>query len=105
MKIPHKREPQQIAFCYSPGIDFQVEILIENWNFIKNVPWNHIFLVIDATLVSENSSSFRKNFLEEMHKIDDNIWDEKVKYDIIRKVAKILALSSGKIDRYEFLKS
>ena len=61
--------------------------------------------MIDATLVSENSSSFRKNFLEEMHKIDDNIWDEKVKYDIIRKVAKILALSSGKIDRYEFLTS
>ena len=35
--------------------------------------------------------------------IDDQIRDEKLQYDINRKVAKIPALSSGKIDKYEYL--
>ena len=36
--------------------------------------------------------------------IDDKIRDEKLQYDINREAAKISALSSGKIDKYEFLK-
>ena len=32
---------------------------------------------------------------------DDKIRDEKLQYDINRDVAKISALSSGKIDKYE----
>ena len=36
-------------------------------------------------------------------RIDDKIRDEKLQYDINREGAKILALSSGKIDKYEFL--
>ena len=35
--------------------------------------------------------------------IDGQIRDEKLQYDIIREVAKISALSSGKIDKYEYL--
>ena len=38
--------------------------------------------------------------------IDDNIRDEKLKYDINRKTGEKnqkLALSSGKIDKYEYL--
>ena len=35
--------------------------------------------------------------------IDDKIKDEKLQYDINREVAKISALSSGKIDKYEYL--
>ena len=35
--------------------------------------------------------------------IDDQIKDEKLWYDINRESAKILALSSGKIDKYEYL--
>ena len=35
--------------------------------------------------------------------IDDQIKDEKVPYDINREAAKISALSSGKIDKYEYL--
>ena len=35
--------------------------------------------------------------------IDDNIRDEKLKYDINREAAKISALSSEKIDKYEYL--
>ena len=35
--------------------------------------------------------------------IDDNIKDEKLKYDINREVAKMSALSSGKFNKYEYL--
>ena len=36
--------------------------------------------------------------------IDDKIKDEKLKYDVNREAAKISALSSGKINRYEYLR-
>ena len=36
-------------------------------------------------------------------KIDDKIIDEKLQYNINRKAAKLSALSSGKIDKYDFL--
>ena len=35
--------------------------------------------------------------------IKDKIKDEKLQYDINRDSAKILALSSGKVDKYEYL--
>ena len=35
--------------------------------------------------------------------IDDKIRDKKMQYDINRKAAKISALSSGKIEQYEYL--
>ena len=35
--------------------------------------------------------------------INDQIRDEKLQYDISRKAAKISALSSAKIDKYEYL--
>ena len=35
--------------------------------------------------------------------IEDPIKDEKLQYDINREAAKICALSSGKIDKYEYL--
>ena len=35
--------------------------------------------------------------------IDDKIIDEKILYDINREAAKISALISGKIDKYEYL--
>ena len=37
--------------------------------------------------------------------IDDKTRDEKLQHDINREVAKILALSSGKIDKCEYLTS
>ena len=36
-------------------------------------------------------------------KLDDQIKDERLQYDINREAAKISALSSGKIDKYECL--
>ena len=35
--------------------------------------------------------------------LEDQIRDEKLQYDINREAAKISALSSGKIDKYEYL--
>ena len=35
--------------------------------------------------------------------IDDKIRDEKLQHDINREAAKIPALSSGKVDKYEYL--
>ena len=37
--------------------------------------------------------------------IDDKIRDEKLQYDIKKEAAKILALSSGKIGKYEYFAS
>ena len=37
--------------------------------------------------------------------IEDRIKDEKLQYDINRDAAKVSALSSGKIDKYEYLTS
>ena len=37
--------------------------------------------------------------------IEDYISDEKLQYDIIREAAKISGLSSGRIDKYEYLTS
>ena len=38
-----------------------------------------------------------------LNRVSDQIRDEKIQYDINRKAAKILALSSKKIDKYEYL--
>ena len=38
-----------------------------------------------------------------MMTIDDKTKDEKLQYDINKKAAEISALSSGKIDKYEYL--
>ena len=64
-------------------------------------------MVINTTLASNNSSRFRKNVLQRILKlvitIDDKIRDEKLQYDIKREAVEISALSSGKIDKYEYL--
>ena len=60
MKIPNKKELQQIEFNHSSDIDFQ--------NFInlykKCTEKPYSFLVIDTTLASDNSLRFRTNLLE-----------------------------------------
>ena len=61
----------------------------------------YYFLVTDAIFASNSPSSFRKNLLERI--IDGKIKDEKLQYHINREAAKVSALSSGKIDKYEYL--
>ena len=60
MKIPSKRELQQIAFNHSSDIDFQDFINL----YKKCTEKPYSFLVIDTTLASENCLRFRKNLLE-----------------------------------------
>ena len=60
MKIPNKRELQQIAFNHSPDIDFK-----DFMNLYKNCTAKlYSFLVIDAIFSSDNPLHFRKNLSE-----------------------------------------
>ena len=65
------------------------------------------FLDIDTILASNNYSRFRKNLLETIQRIimtiDDKVKNEKLQYHINREAAKVSALSSDKIDKYEYL--
>ena len=58
-KITNKQELQQIAANHSPDIDFQDFMKI----YKKCTAKPYSFLVIDATLASDNLSRFRKNLL------------------------------------------
>ena len=60
MKIPNKRELQQIAFNHSSDIDFQDFMNLHK----KCTAKSFSFLVIDTTLASDNSLCFRKILLE-----------------------------------------
>ena len=62
-------------------------------------------MVIHCTLTSDNLLHFRKNLLERIEKlitaVDGKIRDEKLQCNVDREAAKISALSSSKIDKYE----
>ena len=60
MKIPNKRELQQIEFNHSSDIDFQDFMDL----YKKCTAKLFSFLVIDATLTIGNPSRFRQNLLE-----------------------------------------
>ena len=98
MKIPNKRELQQIALNHSSDINFKDFMNI----YKKCTKEPYSFLVNDTTLPSDNPLRFRKNIIKIMT-IEDQIKDEKLQYDINREAAKISALSSGKLDKYEYL--
>ena len=65
------------------------------------------FLVIDTAVASDNPSRFRKSLLQRIQKLimtlDEKIRDEELQYDINRETGKRSALSSGYIDKYEYL--
>ena len=60
MKIPDKRELQQIALNHSSDIDFKGFIKI----YKKHTAEPYSFLVNDTTLPSNNPLTFGKNLLE-----------------------------------------
>ena len=61
MKIPNKRELQQIVFNHLSDIDFQ-----DFMNLYKKCkPKPYSFLVIDTTLASDNSLSLKRIFEKE----------------------------------------
>ena len=102
MKIPNKRELQQIALNHSSGINSKDFLKI----YKKCTAEPYSFLVNDATLASNNPLRFRKNLFNIYIKImttDDQIRDQKLQYNINGEAAKISALSSNKIGKYEYL--
>ena len=60
MKIPNKRELQQLTFNHSSDIDFRDFMSL----YKKCTTKPYSFLVIDAALASDNHLRFRKNLLE-----------------------------------------
>ena len=60
MKIPNKREVQQIALNHSSDIDFKDFMKI----YKKCTTEQYLFLVNDAILPSDDSLRFRKNLLK-----------------------------------------
>ena len=60
MKIPNKRELQQIALNHSSDLDFKDFIKV----YKKFVAEPDSFLVNDTTLPSDNPLRFRKNILK-----------------------------------------
>ena len=83
MKIPEKRELQEIALNHSSDIDFK--------DFMK----------IYKKYTKEPNSFF--NIYNKTMTTEDQIKNEKLQYDINREAAKISVSSSGKIDKYECL--
>ena len=59
MKIPNKRELQQIALNHSSDIDFKDFIKI----YKKCTAERYLFLVNDTILPSDNTLTFRKKLL------------------------------------------
>ena len=102
LKIPHKRELQQTALNHSSDINSKDFLKI----YKKCTAEPYSFLVNDATLASNNPLRFRKNLFNIYIKImttDDQIRDQKLQYNINGEAAKISALSSNKIGKYEYL--
>ena len=56
MEIPNKRKLQQIAFNHPSDIDFQDFMNL----YKKSTVEQYSFLVIDTTLLSDNSLCFRR---------------------------------------------
>ena len=98
MKILNKRELQQIAINHSSDVDFKDFMKI----YKKCTAEQYSFLVNYTTLSSDNLLRFIKNVLERIYNkimsINDQIKDGKLQYAANREVAKISALSSGKIN-------
>ena len=68
MKIPNKRELQQIATNHSSDIDFKDFVKI--YKKCSDEPYS--FLVNDTTLSSDNPLRFRKNLFNIYNKNHDN---------------------------------
>ena len=78
MKIPNRKELQQIALNHSSDIDFKDFIKI----YKKCTAEPYYFLVNDTTLTSDNPLRVRKNLFKRIYNkiitIDDQIKDEKL---------------------------
>ena len=76
---------------------------------IENVMLNHILFQLMMLRLHQITFKVQKKifltYIIKIMTINDQIRDEKLQYDINREAAKISALSSGKIHKYEYLTS
>ena len=104
IKIHNKRKLQNIAINHSADIDYKD--FLKTYRNCTKVPYS--FLTIDTTLPADNPMKFRKNFSdsplpEQVKILDDKTKANKAQHDLDREPAKITALSSGKLEKYEYL--
>ena len=109
MKIYNRRELQQIAINHSVDIDYKDFLKV--YRYCTKEPYS--FLTINTTLPADNHMRFRKNFFifcfikmtltEQVKILDDKIKSNKAQYDLDREAAKISALSSKDLEKYEYL--
>ena len=97
MKIPNKRELQQIASNHPS--DISTKDFINIYKKYNAKPYFFKLLILH----------FHQIILYDLEKIilimtiNDQIIDENLQYNINREAAKISALSLGKINKYEYL--
>ena len=107
MKINNKRELQNIAINYSADIDYKDFMKI--YRECTEEPYS--FLTSDATLPASNPLRLRKNLFhsykiivaDQLKVLDRKVKRNEAQYDLDRKAAKISALSSNNLDKYEYL--
>ena len=102
-------ELQQIAINHSVDIDYKDFLKV--YRYCTKEPYS--FLTINTTLPADNHMRFRKNFFilcfikmtltEQVKILDDKIKSNKAQYDLDREAAKISALSSKDLEKYEYL--
>ena len=103
MKINNKKELQNIAINHSADLDYKGFVRI----YRKCIRKLYSFLIIDTMLPADDPFKFRKTLFSSC-KDDSNDQSKKImqneaQYDLRRKAAKISALSSNKLDKYEYL--
>ena len=108
MKIHNKRELQNIATNHLTDIDYKDFMKICR----KCAKQPYPFLTIDTTLPAKNSLRLRKKsfrfiikmtLTDELKIIDDKIKANQAQYDLDTEAAKISALSSGGLEKCEYL--
>ena len=105
-KIHNQRELQNIAINHSANIDYKDFV-----RFIETAQKNLIIfwqLILPNLFIKDFKKSLMNPFLKKTIKEQIKILDKKIKqnqadYDLYRQNAKISALSSGKLDKYEYL--
>ena len=101
MKINNKRELQNIMTDHSADIGYNDFKKI--YRECTKEPLN--VLTIDTTLPASDPLRFTKNLFDtdQIRTLNRKIMQNETQYDLDRKAAKISALSSNNLDKYEYL--
>ena len=91
MKVNNRKELQNIVISTSADIDYQDFMKI--YRECTKKPYN--LMTTDTTLLASGPLRFRKKLFHS--------YKNEVQYDLDRKAAKISALSSNNLGKYEYL--